>query len=81
MSPRRRLPDIKRPLWWRILAPIMVAYYRWCDESVVDELAANQALEQLAIERGETFRIGPKYLHNCAVQREALREKIAHWNR
>lgn len=81
MSPRRRLPCLPRPLWWRLLSPIMVTYYRWCDDCVTKELAAWRLKEELAKKEGRPFRVGPNYLHNCEVQREALRERIAHWNR
>jgi len=78
MPPPTKLPDVHRPLWWRLASVAMVAYYRWCIETIEDELEGHRKREKLS---GGSFKLGKVYLHNCQVQREALREKIAYWNR
>lgn len=69
-----------RPLWLRILRaivrPLVLAHLHRAQHALEQEFATYSH----AAENGK-FQLGKQYVHNCAVQREALREKIADWNR
>ena len=49
-----RLPTLKRPLWWRIARVFALAYLRWCDRCIFDELRGYQ---MIAAARGAPPRI------------------------
>ena len=70
--------QVSPPLWWRALRWVVVTYLRWCDRCIAQEMREYQAIADAS---GGDFAIGPKYLRNCEAQRQALRERIARWDR
>lgn len=78
-----RLPTViwlGRPAWLRLLRwivrPLVLAQL----ERALGHLDEEQArYTRDANARG--YQLGKDYVHNCAVQRKALRESIANWKR
>jgi hypothetical protein len=81
LVPRRRLPNVplaplRKPLWWRALRWCVVRYLAWTDRCIREELEG-----RLAMAEAGGYQLGKEFVHNCTVQREALRDQIARWNR
>lgn len=79
-SPLPSVIWLGRPWWLRLLRAIvrpLVLAHLHAQLGHLDDEQAHYTRDADA--RG--YRLGKDYVHNCNVQRKALRESIANWNR
>jgi hypothetical protein len=79
-SPLPSVIWLARPWWLRVLRamvrPFALAHY----EAQLGHLDDEQA-HYTRDAKVKGYQLGPQYVHNCNLQREELRAKIANWNR
>jgi hypothetical protein len=69
-----------RPWWLRILRAIVRPFALMHYEALLGHLDEEQE-RYTKDSQARGYQLGKDYVHNCTVQRKALREKIADWNR